>query len=190
MTSNIDDTVNSKFEATDEVVQRCETTMSNSLAEVEKFMDDVTRFLEVLEHFLVSSQRKPLTLKEKDRRNSGNANDDELIIKTLSTICESAPAHMDEAPMQMEEEIEIEHQQYLSRKDGGGLGDLRPPTDPMKKICDDLEKVDNTTRERFNSLLKRLENLEDKFQGETEENKEKRRKIQGKMQELRYLILY
>lgn len=183
MTSNINDTVNSKFEATDEVVQRCETTMSNSLAEVEKFMNDVTGFLEVLEHFLVSSQRKPLTLKEKDRRNSGNANDDELIIRTPSTICESAPAHM-------EEEIETEHQQYLSRKDGGGLGDLQPPTDPLKKICDDLEKVDNTTRERFSSLLKRLENLEDKFQGETEENKEKRRKIQGKMQELRYLILY
>ncbi|XP_015762586.1 PREDICTED: uncharacterized protein LOC107341655 [Acropora digitifera] len=166
VTSNIAETVNSKFKAADEVVQRCQRAQSNSLADVDEFMDYVTRCLEDLKDFLVFSS-------------------DEVIFPSGLETVESSPQDF----MGLDYNFETEHLQFLSRKDGGGLAELQPPTDSSKKICDDLKKVDSTTKEKFDLLLKGLGDLEDNFQSETEENKKKRSKIQGKLQELRDLIM-
>ena len=163
VTSKIDETVNSEFKAADEVVQRFQKALFNSLTEVDEFMNDVTRRLEVLEHLLV-----PSPLKEDDE----------------AAIVINNPRSSECTQVVCDYLFETEHLQFLD-----GLGDLQPPTDPSKKICDDLEKVDNTTKETFELLLKGLKNLEDKFQGKTVENKKKRGKIQGKLQELRDLIM-
>ena len=166
VTSNIAETVNSKFKAADEVVQRCQRALSNSLADVDEFMDDVTRCLEDLKEFLMYSP------------------DELIILSGLQTVESSYPDFMG-----LDYNFETEHLQFLSRKDGGGLTELQPPTDSSKKICDDLKKVDSTTKEKFDLLLKGLGDLEDNFQSETEENKKKRSKIQEKLQELRDLIM-
>lgn len=168
VTSKIDETVNSEFKAADEVVQRFQKALFNSLTEVDEFMNDVTRRLEVLEHLLV-----PSPLKEDDE----------------AAIVINNPRSSECAQVVEDYLFENEQQQDLSRRDGDGLGELQPPTDPSKKICDDLQKVDNTTKETFDFLLKGLKNLEDKFQGKTVENKKRRGKIQGKLQELRDLIM-
>lgn len=165
VTSNIAETVNSKFKAADEVVQRCQRALSNSLAD--KFMDDLTTFLEDLKDFLVFGSDEVILLKGK--------------VETIESSYQDF--------MGLDYNIETEHLQFLSRKDGEGLGELQPPTDSSKKICDDLKKVDSTTKEKFDLLLKGLGDLEDNFQSETEENKKRRSKIQGKLQELRDLIL-
>lgn len=167
VTSNIAETVNSKFKAADEVVQRCQRALSNSLADVDEFMDDVTRCLEDLKNFLVFGPDEVIFL-------SGR-------IQTVQSSYQDF--------MGLDYNFETEHLQFLSRKDGEGLGELQPPTDSSKKICDDLKKVDSTTKEKFDLLLKGLGDLEDNFQSETEENKRKRSKIQGKLQELRDLIM-
>ena len=167
VTSNIAETVNSKFKAADEVVQRCQRALSNSLADVDEFMDDVTRFLEVLKDFLVFGPDEVIFL-------SGR-------VQTVESSYQDF--------MGLDYNIETEHLQFLSRKDGEGLGELQPPTDSSKKICDDLKKVDSTAKEKFDLLLKGLGDLEDNFQSETEENKKMRSKIQEKLQELRDLIM-
>ena len=166
VTSNIAETVNSKFKAADEVVERCQRALSNSLADVDKFMDDVTRCLQDLKDFLVFSP------------------DEIIVLSGMQTVESSCPDFI-----VLDYNFETEHLQFLSRKDGEGLGELQPPTDSSKKICDDLKKVDSTTKEKFDLLLKGLEDLENNFQKETEENKKKRSKIQGKLQELRDLIM-
>ena len=144
-------------------------------------MNDVTRRLEALQHFLVPSQDKPLTLKEKDETTVETYD----LFMTMEMCSENAVEFLRRDP-----HIENEHLQFLSSRDGEGLGDLHPRTDASKKICDDLEEVDDTTREKFPSLLEGLEKLEGNFQGKTEEeNKEKRSEIQGKLQELRDLIM-
>ena len=160
VTSNIAETVNSKFKAADEVVQRCQRALSNSLAD--KFMDDVTTFLEALKDFLVFGPDEVIFL-------SGR-------VQTVESSYQDF--------MGLDYNIETEHLQFLSRKDGEGLGELQPPTDSSKKICDDLKKVDSTAKEKFDLLLKGLGDLEDNFQSETEKNKKKRSKIQGKLQEI------
>ena len=186
VTSNIAETVNSGSKDALEVVERCQIALSNSFAEVDEFMNDVTRRLEVLQHFLVPSQDKPLTLKEKDER---NVETNDLM---ATEMCETRTVETltrDPVELLTWDHVEEEHLQSLSRRDGEGLEDLHPPTDPSKKICDDLKEVDNTTREKFDSLLEGLKKLEGNFQGETEENKKKRSKIQGKLQGLRDLIM-
>ena len=175
VTSKIDETVNSKFRAADEVVQRFQEALFNSLTEVDEFMNDVTRRLEALEHSLVPSPRKEVAVAEI-----------EIAACMIFASREPSPTHLE--PFVFDYVFEIEQQQYASRRDGEGLRDLQPPTDPSKKIRDDLEKVDDTTREKFDLLLKGLENVEDEFQGKTKENKKKRGKIQGKLEELQILV--
>ena len=173
VTSNIAETVNSKFKAADEVVQRFQRALSNSHADVDEFMDDLTTFLEGLKDFLVFGSYESLLTKEK--------------VEDFESFCyqESYQA----ANIGLDYNIETEHLQFISQKDCEGLGELQPPTDSSKKICDDLKKVDSTTKEEFDLLLKGLGDLKDDFQSETENNEKKRSKIQGKLQELRNLIL-
>lgn len=180
VTSNIAETVNFKFPDAFLKVHRCLRALSDSFAKVDEFMDAVASCLEILEKHLVSSEGKPLTLKEKDEINTAAANYDPFGVMESSA---------DDEFMGLDYQFENEYLQFLSRMDGEGLGELQPQTDPSKKICDDLEKVDNTTKETFDLLLKGLKNLEDNFQDETEETMEKGRKIRGKLHEHLYLIM-
>ena len=167
VTSNIAETVNSKSKDADEVVRRCQTALLSSLADIHEFMDDVNICLEDLEIFLDSSPGET------------------LFVRGLVETVESS--HQDF--MGMDYDFETENLQFLCRRDGEGLEELQPPTDPSKKICDDLKKVDSTTKEKFDSLLKGLKKFEDTFQDDTEVNKGKRSEIRGKLQKLRDLIM-
>lgn len=181
VTNNIAETVNSKFLDAYEVVWRCQIALSHSFAEVDEFIESVARCLEILENHLVSSEGKPLTLKEKDEINTAAAK-----YIPFDIVLESSPCN---EFFGQDYQFDTEYLQFLSRRDGEGLGELQPQTDPSKKICDDLEKVDNTTKETFDLLLKGLKNLKDNFQDEKEKNMKKGRKIRGKLEEHLDLIM-
>ena len=143
VTSKIEETVNSKFKAAEELVQRFKEALFKFLTEVDECLIDTPRCLEVV----------PSPLKEDDK-----------VVESQSE------------PLVDDYTFENKVQQDSSSKDGEGLEDLQPPTDPLKKICDDLEKVDNTTRKKFDWLLEGLKKLEEEI---------RKGKIKGKLRELR-----
>ena len=181
VTSNIAETVNSKFIDAYDVVLRCQTALSDYFGEVQQFMNAFATCLKFHEEHLVSSEGKPLTLKEKDEINIAVAN-------YHSPFEGGLESGVEDYMMKADYPFDIKYLQFLSRRDCEGLRELQPRTDPSKKICDVLEKVDNTTKERFDLLVKGLKNLEDNFQDETEYMK-KNRKIREKLLTLQDLIM-
>ena len=186
-TSHITETVNTKFEEANRVIDGFQMTLNISQKEVEEFMKDVAESLERFE----TSLRKCLTLLKEERRRRRRRRSTETIeslekhvqpceemvgIPLMMSTSLKVSSRRREAAY-IETTVDREHVEYVNEEDGAGLEDLEPLTDLLKKTGDDLANVEKTTSHRFDLFFKSLRLVENRFENIIKGNENKRREI-------------
>ena len=181
-TNNVKQTVSSNLDKVHSMFGRLEFDLSKSQEEVEQHLDNIISELEVLDNFIQGRFQQGM---EEMQRMEGLEEMRELLTLEEVAACESAP-DMDFRFVH-EDTIYREHQQYLCTQDGEGLPDLQPTTGLLTNTRNNLENVENDTKDRFTSVFRQFETLEEKAREDIRKQQSKVYRIQRKLCQLQEL---
>ena len=197
-TENMASLFESSFQRVDSVFGLCESHLGDSRADVEDLMEDIIKCLTILEYFVNGN---PEQGEEELQRMEALEEVKQSIIIKLESCVESAP-DFDESFLREyqyssepefrfnrlklinEEEIEVEHAQFVADQDGNGLEDLEPTSNQLKKTQDNLASFEDTTKNKFDSLFHHLEKLEKNTRDGNERQKTQKDIIRRRLHQL------
>jgi len=180
-TNNIKQTVNSNLDKVHSMFSRLEFDLSKSQDEVEQHLDNVISELEVLDNFIQG--RFQQGMEEMQRMEGLEKMTLEELLPEEALDLECNPSYR----IVHEDTIYREHQQYLCTQDGEGLPDLQPTTGLLANTHNNLENVQNATKDRFTSVFQQFETLEEKAREDIRKQQNKVYRIQRKLCQLQEL---
>jgi len=160
---------------------RLEFDLSKSQDEVEQHLDNVISELEVLDNFIQG--RFQQGMEEMQRMEGLEKMTLEELLPEEALDLECNPSYR----IVHEDTIYREHQQYLCTQDGEGLPDLQPTTGLLANTHNNLENVQNATKDRFTSVFQQFETLEEKAREDIRKQQNKVYRIQRKLCQLQEL---
>ena len=172
-TNNVKQTVSSNLDKVHSMFGRLEFDLSKSQEEVEQHLDNIISELEVLDNFIQGRFQQGM---EEMQRMEG-----------LEEMRQLFNLEEDMDRFVHEDTIYIEHQQYLCTQDGEGLPDLQPTTGLLTNTHNNLENVENDTKDRFTSVFRQFETLEEKAREDIRKQQSKVYRIQRKLCQLQEL---
>jgi len=176
-TNSVKQTVNSNLDKVHSMFSRLEFDLSKSQEEVREHLENIASELGVLEDFIVEGR-----FEQRQQPFDGT------MLRRCSGPFESGvdmfPEPRPDYRSEHEDTICREHQQYLCAQDGEGLPDLQPTTGLLANTHNNLENVQNTTKDRFTSVFRQFETLEEKAREDIRKQQRKLKGIQRSLWEL------
>ena len=186
-TNNVKQTVNSNLDKVHSMFSRLEFDLSKSQDEVEQHLENVISELEVLDNFIQGRFQQGM---EEMQRMEGLEKMQDRNLVTLEELSQEVALALESAGDDRfvhEDTIYREHQQYLCTQDGEGLPDLQPTTSLLANTHNNLENVQNATKDRFTSVFQQFETLEEKAREDIRKQHNKVYRIQRKLCQLQEL---